>query len=778
MTDWYVSQLGAGLKNGTSLDNAWAVGSVDGAGDAAWAGMAAGDTLWVSGALHGILSFAVGASGSESGGYLTIQGIDDLSGVVLGVEKAAAAWSGPDAYGAYSCSYSNTVKALLEWSSSPLDFVALANAGRVPDGTWTAGNYYYDTETNTLYWKPSDGSISGKTCTIDAMLSFNLDGLEWVRIKHMRFASTRLRVGYTTASNHIWIDDCVISHIASFGVGVYQTSSYGRVSNCEISYAKAGGVYCYSNIGALGWMIDHNYIHDIGGGNYTGDDGHGIGVQYGHDYTICDNTIINSGGSAIELWCGLAGTMKNHQVFRNFIRNAGVDATSQTKGNGINISGTNGDTLGQRTGISIFYNIVVNAGVEDLGSSSGYGIVTNNPDPQNIWNNVVVNSRRSGIQFNVTDGRPAQGSVRNNIVVNSTGPYAMVWGAAGSNTVTFDYNIYWPNAETGANFYDVSGGSVDFAGWQSLGYDANSLAADPMLAESSPTAPSGAIPSIASPALGAGESLGLFLDFSGDVVSASPSIGAFEKGVGEDMSLYTLISGVASAADVRYGVARYAGGDAGTCQVPSASDVWHGVAVDATTGTKRASSIPNCVAGNIRSGVAIDDVTGSYGALFNVTTGGMRASSKEKNVWRSFCKFIMETLSSYSILYGDEVDAFPDRVDKALDSKSQFLVITDTRYAGGRGDAPCEFEIAVVTRKISDPSGALAEEARDAVRNALNAPVSLYDFSDRANPVAIGGNYNLYPVYVGSLREDERGEPVSQWTMRFQIYSDKSDSKF
>lgn len=79
-----------------------------------------------------------------------------------------------------------------------------------------------------------------------------------------------------------------------------------------------------------------------------------------------------------------------------------------------------------------------------------------------------------------------------------------------------------------------------------------------------------------------------------------------------DLSLYTLISGIVSASDVRYGIARYSGGSTGTCYVPDPSNVWFGTNVDATTGTKRASSITNCSAGNVKNGVTIDDVSGTY----------------------------------------------------------------------------------------------------------------------------------------------------------------------
>jgi hypothetical protein len=58
---------------------------------------------------------------------------------------------------------------------------------------------------------------------------------------------------------------------------------------------------------------------------------------------------------------------------------------------------------------------------------------------------------------------------------------------------------------------------------------------------------------------------------------------------------------------------------------PDPSEVWNTATFGAyglTAGTKRASSITNCSAGNIKSGVAIDDVTGSYdcGGVADVPT--------------------------------------------------------------------------------------------------------------------------------------------------------------
>jgi hypothetical protein len=68
---------------------------------------------------------------------------------------------------------------------------------------------------------------------------------------------------------------------------------------------------------------------------------------------------------------------------------------------------------------------------------------------------------------------------------------------------------------------------------------------------------------------------------------------------------------------------------------PDPSEVWNTATFGAdglTAGTKRASSLANCSAGNIKSGVAIDDVTGSYGGApvtptLSITLAGTTATA-------------------------------------------------------------------------------------------------------------------------------------------------------
>jgi hypothetical protein len=146
--DWYVRPFGGsyGAADGQTYDAAF-----NGLGAVEWVKVKAGDTLWVCGEHdqnhpHGILT--VGASGT-SGSHITIRGdcktknagyINVTIWNVRTKYPVGFAWSGPDAFGAYSAEQygqSNDLPAIEDQST------VLKNMGKVPDGTWTAGSYYH-----------------------------------------------------------------------------------------------------------------------------------------------------------------------------------------------------------------------------------------------------------------------------------------------------------------------------------------------------------------------------------------------------------------------------------------------------------------------------------------------------------------------------------------------------------------------------------------------------------------------------------------------------------
>ena len=120
--NWYVSNDGAGARNGTSINNAWSQNSIP------WSKMGAGDTLHIIGVLHGLIVFNVQTSGA-AGNYFTMAGYDSNSGIVLGFEYPYAVWTGPDSYGAYKLHYSNVCHGLYEWitAKGPLNYKKLNN---------------------------------------------------------------------------------------------------------------------------------------------------------------------------------------------------------------------------------------------------------------------------------------------------------------------------------------------------------------------------------------------------------------------------------------------------------------------------------------------------------------------------------------------------------------------------------------------------------------------------------------------------------------------------
>ena len=130
----------------------------------------------------------------------------------------------------------------------------------------------------------------------------------------------------------------------------------------------------------------------------------------------------------------------------------------------------------------------------------------------------------------------------NNIVSNPTSYFVYMTTLATSNwydKFKGDHNIYYPNADTGSKFYcRVTGGAspypCNFTLWKSRlsagSVDVNSLTSDPKFVSGSPTQATDFQLDVGSPAIDAGEDVGLSYDFGGNVVSdTTPNIGAWEN---------------------------------------------------------------------------------------------------------------------------------------------------------------------------------------------------------------------------------------------------------
>lgn len=486
--NWYVSQYGAGKKDGTSVENAWQATNTEttaplckGIGCINWDNMGAGDTLYIIGTLHNITTFPVLTSGSRDN-YFTISGYDAKSGIVLGAEKTYNLWSGPDAYGAFSISYTPTVVGAIEWMTEdgPLTNTKLINAGKIPDRTWVEGSYYKDTGTNTVYWKPVGGSISGKTVTFDATLSIDISNIDWVKVVRLKHYLTKYSIGQTAPASHIWLDNLKIQNIASIAIQVNFTrktlgSDYGKITNCTISDAQ-NGIYFLSAGNEYNndyWLISRNIITNI----HTSPDSHGIGIQCGSN-NIIEHNDISYTNTGITMWCGKKTVMNNNIIRYNHIYNSET-ARGDGRAQGIGWEGTN-TTSTSMTGNYIYYNIIHDCG--------GAGIRPKFIDSANyVYNNTVRNCNPNFYFQGVSAYYPIGGVIKNNLSVDPNGNHWFIstYNNGDYSAVTINNNLYYPDTETRFSF---KGKSYNFANWKKQlvtgsvnEYDGRSISSNPLL---------------------------------------------------------------------------------------------------------------------------------------------------------------------------------------------------------------------------------------------------------------------------------------------------------
>ena len=489
-TNWYVSKAGAGVKNGTSVENAWAQGSIG------WASMAAGDTLYVVGVLHGLNGLTISKSGSVNN-YFTISGYDENSGIVFGPEYESASWNGPDAYGAYSIDYTNdNCKGLIEWptASGPFGYTILTNAGKDPDNTWAAGNYYANTTSNKIYWKPVGGTIANKTVTVGAAFTLAFDGLSWVKFTNMKLLLTPIRIGVWGSSSYIWIDHITTRYAYYYAIRIraHQDTtgypndhiriSYSTISNAPEGIYSLGQVEGYDNNYVT---IDHNTITDISGSG----DAHCIGFQGGDNHLIEYNDLsyCNTG---ITMYSSIWQSMNNSIIRYNHVhhmeknRVLPYDVNSYGRGYGIGWEGTN-PVADQMTGNQIYGNIVHD--------NNGFGMNIKFVSSSNYLSNNTA--RANDVNYRVTGVNatyPVGGVVKNNISLN---PVSYHWYVAGGHNgdltgLTFDNNNYYPDG----SLFRFGGVSYSFADWKTqvkaagiVGYDNNSISSNPLLSNGSGT---------------------------------------------------------------------------------------------------------------------------------------------------------------------------------------------------------------------------------------------------------------------------------------------------
>lgn len=265
--------------------------------------------------------------------------------------------------------------------------------------------------------------------------------------------------------------------------------------------------------------VSNNTFRQFGVAPFEHTDAHAVGIGSGEGHVIEGNYIENT-GTAIEFWTATL-PMQNMIVRYNFIKD--IKKKRITEGHGIAISGKNNDSFGLRTGFKIYGNIIVNP--------EGSGISSNNKDLVEVYNNVVCGGE-FGLRFAVLDA-PLTAKVYNNIIVDPK--YSAFFVEADPNLpwseVSWDHNIYWSSVGQMINFETVRTPKLGFKLHEDiLGWDMNSIVADPRFVSLLRLLPEDFRLQAGSPAIDAGEDVGLARDFDGNPVpwGLAPDIGAYE----------------------------------------------------------------------------------------------------------------------------------------------------------------------------------------------------------------------------------------------------------
>lgn len=494
MVNYYVSQAGAGSKDGSSAANAWQGWDnidwdTDGLG--ADTGVGAGDTLYVIGTLRKTV-FDVDSYGLSELQRLTIASFpDDRGGLWSGVELDDSGWSGPDAFGAYSKTQtlSTSYTTAREWTSDPWDNTRLTRMTVVPDETWSGAGLFHNTGT-VLYYKPTSGTPTGKTLTSSASThqSVGLGMQDYVTFTGLRFFNAII---IQNGSDYFILEDFEITVDASqtaieVGFPERTSSNYGIIRRGYVHDA-GNGVYLinqsfgdeYNN---NNWLVEYTYFENIRGTN----DSHCIGIQGGEGNVFQYNNMYN-GGSGITFWNQATQSMRNNIARFNRIDHMGYYyATDGSNGRGIEFSGETGDS-DLTTGNLIYGNAISDCFWTTEGSApDGIGIRIKNGIPSTGYSIQVFNNTADAcrVSFYIKATNNESGEVgawfKNNISLNPTsgGKHVVVQAITGDIDIVLDNNIYSPDGDFnyGGDIYN------SLAAWQTAsGQDANSYTTDPEL---------------------------------------------------------------------------------------------------------------------------------------------------------------------------------------------------------------------------------------------------------------------------------------------------------
>ena len=350
------------------------------------------------------------------------------------------------------------------------------NRYNIPDGNKTqgnptltggGGNWYYDSLTSRLYYKPTSGVPSDHIVQYSTQSGgISVDEQSYITIRNINLSyigGTAIRIN---ASEHITVDNCDISYTFERGIHFRNSKGYNAATNNIITQVGDGIYWTENNKGpnlAANNMISYcNYV--VGGSQYNNNDGHAIGMQNGDRFVVRDNTLFYTNMPAILIWVGSGSTGKECVVKGNVIL-AGNKKTylKSYYGIGIGWHSTDDNAL---TGSKLYGNII-------KGSNAGFKLYLSHSPGVKVFNNTIYDCGE-GFRLKKADNWV----LKNNIVADTHGYQIYEEDSSVGKNNVFNYNLYYPDIADG---WKYRGNTLsDFRAWQTTSkQDSNSMVADP-----------------------------------------------------------------------------------------------------------------------------------------------------------------------------------------------------------------------------------------------------------------------------------------------------------
>jgi len=388
----------------------------------------------------------------------------------------------------------------------------------------TDGNWYYDIEAKTLYYKPINGNPEEDAYTLTKPMTIWIRAdCEYLTIDNLKFVASGIYAS-NHKLDHITVQNCDFSNCymgIRFDLGsCIQSGRNITIKNNYFDYCRENIYFINQRSPYLGWdkiIISKNKItHSNGLTNgeiwETAGDRDGISLQHLSNSIVEYNDISGHCDevAGITHW---ASPKEDATATGNIFR---YNYIHDVEGSGICIGSGRLATMN----FEIYCNIIANFGTGRTRKYYG-GLRLNSKQTENqptkVYNNTIYNGDVGIFLYSY----PHNYHIFNNIISNISKYYIYCFSGK-DNEINF--NCYGPT--TGGNHFNYLNTEYNWTGWRTItGFDKNSLNEDAKLIN---PARGDFHLNTASPCIKAGTPVGLKTDLQGRFWNHPPSLGALE----------------------------------------------------------------------------------------------------------------------------------------------------------------------------------------------------------------------------------------------------------